>query len=75
MTVSDGQTATGNDQDDAFPSLPLEPLFAVSSSVDKNGHAQFSRPAPAGKYVRVFYPAPPYDEFFPPRVDTPHSKN
>lgn len=59
----------GNEQQPAFPRLPLDVLFAASSQLDKEGRALFSRPLPAGRYRRVFYPQPPFDEFFPPRVD------
>ncbi len=59
----------GNEQQETFPRLPLDVLFAASSRIDKNGRAEFSRPVPAGRYRRVFYPQPPFDEFFPPRVD------
>ena len=60
----------GNGQQETFPSLPLDVLRA-SSLLDVNGAAEFRRPLPAGRYRRVFYPQPPFDAFFPPRVDEP----
>jgi hypothetical protein len=57
----------GNEQDQAFPKLPLDFLFA-SSRIGAAG-AEFRRAIPAGTYRRVFYPQPPFDQFFPPRAD------
>ena len=58
----------GNDQQEAFPSLPLDRLFA-SSRLNVDGAAEFARPIPSARYRRVFYPQPPFDAFFPPRID------
>lgn len=58
----------GNGQQDTFPRLPLDLLFA--SSDRRKAGVQSLRPLPAGTYRRVFYPEPPFDEYFPPRVDT-----
>jgi hypothetical protein len=57
----------GNDQQETFPPLPLQNLFA-SSRIGATG-VDFSRAVPVGRYRRVLYPAPPFDEFFPPQVE------
>jgi hypothetical protein len=57
----------GNEQAESFPRLPLDRLFTSSRLVQ--GASRSFRAAPAGKYLRVFYPEPPFDEFFPPRAD------
>ena len=58
----------GNTQSESFPPLPLDALFA-SSRLNADGAAEVSRPIPSARYLRVFYPQPPFDAFFPPRVD------
>lgn len=57
----------GNEQQDAFPALPLDRLFA-SSRIGRGGEVELFRALPAGRYRRVFYPQPPFDAFFPPRA-------
>ncbi|HVH46813.1 MAG TPA: hypothetical protein VM925_30935 [Labilithrix sp.] len=57
----------GDEQATAFPLLPLEKLYGSSQIAVKE---PFSRRAlPEGKYRRIFFPQPPFDEVFPPRVD------
>ncbi|MBX3209244.1 MAG: carboxypeptidase regulatory-like domain-containing protein [Labilithrix sp.] len=56
----------GNAQQEAFPKLPLDVAFA-SSRIGKSA-VEFSRALPEGRYRRVFYPQPPFDELFPPSV-------
>ncbi len=58
----------GNEQQKTFPALPLDLAFA-SSRIGTNGVVEFLRALPAGRYRRVFYPQPPFDEFFPPAID------
>lgn len=58
----------GNEHDAQFPALPVDRLFA-SSRLGRSGAAEFVRAIPSGRYRRVFYPEPPFDAFFPPRVD------
>lgn len=60
----------GNAQQEQFPKLPLDRVFA-SSRIGSAGAVEFSRAVPAGSYRRVFYPQPPFDEFFPPTVLEP----
>jgi hypothetical protein len=61
----------GDAQDATFPTLPLDALFASSRVVKRSDGSQaveFSRALPAGRYRRVLYPQPPFDEFFPPET-------
>jgi len=61
----------GNEQQETFPALPLDVLFA-SSRVGSKGAIESVRAVPFGRYRRIFYPQPPFDELFPPvTIDTP----
>jgi hypothetical protein len=57
----------GNDQQSAFPALPLEPF--ITDSVRQDGTATLARALPFGRYRRTFSPLAPYDEIFPPVSD------
>lgn len=63
----------GNAQKEEFAStLPLDVLFVSSQLVKRASSAvpQYARAMPVGKYVRVMYPQPPFDNYFPPTTDT-----
>lgn len=66
-----------SDQTMTAHGLPFGPLFAspVLSQFDPNAvsattEAIYVRSIPAGRYLRVMYPEPPFDEFLPPAVAT-----
>jgi hypothetical protein len=61
----------GLSETDVLPRLPLDTLFASSRPVDREGETviEQTRDLPAGRYLRVFYPDPPFDEVFPPVAD------
>jgi hypothetical protein len=61
---------TGNEQQDTFPQLPLDVLFSSSEIVPTETAARYSRALLFGTYLRVLYPEPPFDQYFPPTADT-----
>jgi hypothetical protein len=57
----------GNEQQDTFPDLALDVLFASSRVFPQNNvRVLYSRPLLFGQYLRVLYPEPPFDAYFPP---------
>jgi hypothetical protein len=61
---------TGNDQEDTFPSLPLDVLFDSSRLVIGDPlKVRHTRAVPFGRYTRILYPQPPFDAYFPPTAD------
>lgn len=79
LSVPDGQSipvrATyvplGRDARDAFnPALPLDLLFASSRIIELDRPTiAYVRSLPVGRWTRIFEPEPPFDAFFPPRID------
>ncbi len=61
----------GRDARDTFnAALPLDLLFASSRILDLDPPTiAYVRSLPVGRWTRVFEPEPPYDAFFPPRID------
>lgn len=62
----------GNDQREAFEqTLPLDALFDSSRMVSEGSKSvpQHLRALPFGTYLRIMYPLPPFDAYFPPTAD------
>ncbi len=61
----------GRDARDTFnPALPLDLLFASSSVIELDRPTvAYVRSLPVGRWTRSFEPEPPFDAFFPPRID------
>ena len=60
-----------DDRNEYNKALPLDDLFASSRIVEINQHptVAYLRSLPVGRWKRGFFPQPPYDAFFPPRID------
>jgi hypothetical protein len=60
----------GNEQQDTFPDLSLDILFATSRVFPTSDvRVLHNRSLLFGQYLRVLYPEPPFDAYFPPRAD------
>jgi hypothetical protein len=58
-----------NDPTSYDPALPLEVVFARSQRDDNQSPPiSYVRSLPAGRWLRSFEPAPPYDAIFPPHL-------